>query len=189
MGGPIPNGFNKKALVAHFVFFTLAWCICAPFAVAAAWFRRLVPTWWIYVHVMANVLCFLFTLIGLIMMFFTTTQVVNGFMRPPVEKMNSGMGNFGEEARSRSPRQVWHTVHKFSGISLLIISVYQVSTGITLFSELFGTKNICPIYWTTVGIFLLAVIVIKLSMVVDLRSQDVNDNSKQIFSDVEFSSN
>lgn len=212
--GPIPNGFNKKALVVHFVFFTLAWCVCAPFAVAAAWFRRLVPTWWIYVHVGANVLCFIFTLIafiiwicataklkytsplftsynvvGLIMMFFTTTQVVNGFMRPPVEKMNSGMGNFGEEARSRSPRQVWHTVHRFSGVSLLIISVYQVSTGITLFSELFGTKNICPIYWTTVGIFLLAVIVIKLSMVVDLRSQDVNDNSKQIFSDVEFSSN
>merc|ERR1719203_2449470 len=128
-------GSQKSAFIAHGILAVFAWGLCAPFAVATAWFRRLAPTWWIYLHVLANVMCFFFTLIafivavvavgrepnaahfshshhhiGLIILLFVTVQVMNGFMRPPVEKMNmnTGMGNFGEEAKSRSPREVWH---------------------------------------------------------------------------------
>jgi len=193
------KGFNKKAFVIHGVLAAFAWCVCAPFAVATAWFRRLVPTGWIYMHVLANVTCFFMTLlafivaviatgmnsttahfskshhgVGLVMMIFTTIQVMNGFMRPPIEKVSIYNGE-PEGIIPRSPRAIWHAVHKCSGMLLLALSIFQVKSGLTLYSELFGTKNILPIYWTTLGIFVVSVLVIKLSMVCDLRSKDATN--------------
>jgi len=205
--------YNKKAFIIHSVLAVFAWGLCAPFAVSTALFRRLAPTWWIYLHVLANVACFFFTLIafivavvavghhpntthfshshhyvGLIIMLFVTIQVMNGFMRPPVEKVTVYQGE--EDGMYRSPREVWHAVHKYSGTTLLFLSVYQVSTGLTLFSELFGTKSILPLYWTTVFLFLISVLVVKLSMICDLRSQDSNNdkNSFNTMDEIQFSS-
>merc|ERR1712190_466012 len=183
--------------------------------VATAWFRRLFPTGWIYMHVLANLSCFLLTLIafiiwlsatvgrpytsplfirynviGSIIMIFVTVQVINGFMRPPVEKIIVYNGE-EEGFIPRSPRAIWQMVHKYSGVSLLILSVFEVQTGLTLFSELFGTTNILPLYWTTVIIFVMSVSVIKLSMVCHLKSKDRTSNNahadEQVFNEVDFS--
>lgn len=207
------DAYNKKAFIAHGILAAFAWSVCSPFAIATAWFRRLVPTGWIYMHVLANVSCFFITLVafiiavvatsthpdtshfskghhvvGLIIMIFVTLQVMNGFMRPPVEKVNVYRAE-EEGLIPRSPRAIWHVLHKCTGVTLLLLSVYQVKSGLTLFSELFGTTSILPLYWTTVIIFVVSVLVIKLSMVCDLRSKDGTDGSK-IFAtldEVEFS--
>jgi len=213
MEADVSKGLNKKAFVIHGVLAAFAWCVCAPFAVATAWFRRLVPTGWIYMHVLANVTCFFMTLlafivavvatgtnsttahfskshhgVGLVMMIFTTIQVMNGFMRPPIEKVSI----YNEEPEGiipRSPRAIWHAVHKCSGWVLIVLSIFQVKSGLTLYSELFGTKNILPIYWTTLGVFVISVLVIKLTMVCDLSSKDdINEEPREGFAtSVEFS--
>ena len=101
------------AFAAHGTIATLAWGIASPFAITVAWFRTLVPSSWIYIHVFSNVLSFFFTLIavivaisamsiqpagagghfsdphhwvGLVLLVAVTFQVMNGFLRPPVEK-------------------------------------------------------------------------------------------------------
>merc|ERR1712039_1063903 len=116
-------------------------------------------------------------------------QVVNGFMRPPVEKIIVYNGE-EEGFIPRSPRAIWQMVHKYSGVSLLILSVFEVQTGLTLFSELFGTTNILPLYWITVIIFLISVSAIKLSMVCHLKSKEQTSNNhntdKPVFKEVKF---
>merc|ERR1712039_1051878 len=91
----------------------------------------------------------------------------------------------------RSSRATWQMLHKYSGILLLILSVFEVQTGLTLFSELFGTTNILLLYWTSVIIFVMSVSVIKLSMVCHLKSKDRTSNNahadKQVFNEVDFS--
>jgi len=205
------KGYNKKAFVIHGVLAAFAWCVCAPFAVATAWFRRLVPTGWIYMHVLANVTCFFTTLlafivavvavgmnsttshfskshhgVGLVMMIFTTIQVMNGFMRPPIEKVSIYNGEEPEGLIPRSPRAIWHAVHKCSGMLLLILSVFQIKTGLTLYSEIFGTQSILPIYWTTLSVFVISVLVIKLSMMFDLSGKG-GEKEGGMMGSVEFS--
>jgi len=207
---------KKGAFVAHGILATFAWSVCASFAVATAWFRRLAPTWWIYMHVLANVTCFMLTLfafivvlvavennpntshlsrshhyIGLILMTFVTAQVMNGFMRPPVEKVAVGVYQGSQGDKQWSPRDSWHLVHKYSGLTLLLLSVYQISTGLQLFSELFGTKSLVTVYWSTLFIFLISVLVIKLTMVCDMQKPS-NEAGKQTFTtldEVDFSTN
>jgi len=208
---------KKTAFVIHGLLAGFAWSVCASFAVATAWFRRLAPTWWIYMHVLANVACFILTLmsfivvivavesnpntdhfsrshhyVGIVLMMFVTGQVMNGFMRPPVEKVAVGVYRGNQEERPWTARDLWHVVHKCSGVTLLILSVYQISTGLHLYSRLFGSKSLVTIYWSTVFVFLVSVLAIKLSMVCDLRPKNTNDGVNKQFSsldEVDFSAN
>jgi hypothetical protein len=191
---------NMSVWVAHGVLSTLAWAVAAPFAIATAWFRRLVPTGWIYIHVLANVTCFLFTLItfliaisatsykdhftethhkvGLLIFLLVTVQVMGGFLRPPVEKVvgvdNSQNYNFFRFPKSN--RQIWHFLHSSTGMLLLSLSIYQIQSGLKMFSQDFGTKSAVPFYWVYFALFVLAVIVIKIRILCDTQWQE-NDDS------------
>lgn len=102
---------NHKLFAAHGFFAALAWAFFTPFAVTVAWFRILVPSSWIYIHVFANVFTVLLTVlafalaiggvakqdggdhfskthhwIGTLLVAMSAFQVTNGFLRPPVER-------------------------------------------------------------------------------------------------------
>lgn len=204
--------YNMKAFIAHGMLAAFAWSVAAPFAVSTAWFRRLVPTGWIYMHVLANVSCFFLTLVafivavaatsvhpeadhftkthhvvGLVIMILVTLQVMGGFMRPPIEKVNVGNPE-SMSIFSTTPRRIWHLTHRGNGLLLLILSVFQIRSGLILFSNRFGTSTILPLYWTTVVIFIISVVVIKASMVCNFRKDQVGPSSIFATSDeVEFS--
>ena len=106
---------HQAAFAAHGFFATLALAVITPFALSAAWFRALMPKWWIYVHVFSNCLSFFLTLIaiavafggmvmrgqespsnerhmslahhwiGLVIFLLMLAQVLNGLVRPRVE--------------------------------------------------------------------------------------------------------
>lgn len=180
---------------AHGTFATLAWAVAAPFAVTTAWFRTLVPSSWIYIHVFANVSTFCLTLvtfiiavvgmsisdnpahfsethhwIGLVMLLFVTFQVMNGFLRPPVEKRDP-YGSHQDEYEgwfshlTRSPRAMWHLAHRSTGVGLIAFGIFQIQDGLNMFSADFNTKSLAPVFWVYVGIFAAMLVGLKLWIV------------------------
>lgn len=182
---------HMGAFAAHGTIATLAWAIASPFAVTVAWFRTLVPSSWIYIHVFSNVMTFFFTLIavivaisamsvqtdsshfnhphhwvGLVLLVGVTFQVMNGFLRPPVEKRDPysashyDMDN-GWLKLPRSPREVWYFSHRVTGISMLLMGIYQIQSGLSLFANNYNVTSIAPWFWAYVGIFAFCLISLK----------------------------
>uniref|UniRef100_A0A7S1UQC6 Cytochrome b561 domain-containing protein n=1 Tax=Grammatophora oceanica TaxID=210454 RepID=A0A7S1UQC6_9STRA len=179
------------AFAAHGVFATLAWAICSPFAMTVAWFRTLVPSSWIYIHVFSNVLSFFFTLIavivaisalsvqtnpnhfsnphhwvGLILLIGITFQVMNGFLRPPVEKRDPYAASHYDMENSwiklpNSPRQLWYLTHRLMAVSMLGMAIYQIQSGLRLFARDFAVTSIAPWYWGYVGLFAACLVSLK----------------------------
>lgn len=181
------------AFAAHGTIATLAWGIASPFAITVAWFRTLVPSSWIYIHVFSNVLSFFFTLIavivaisamsiqpagagghfsdphhwvGLVLLVAVTFQVMNGFLRPPVEKKDPYAASHYDMDNSsmkcpRSPREVWYFSHRTTGIAMLAMGIYQIQSGLNLFAADFNVTSITPIFWGYVGLFAFCLITLK----------------------------
>jgi Flp pilus assembly protein TadB len=92
------------------------------------------------------------------MLVLMTFQVMSGFMRPPVEKKDPYSARRYVEGRSffeipRSPRDVWMLVHRVSGIAMLGMGMYQISSGLALFAADFDVTSIAPWFWLYVGLF------------------------------------
>lgn len=182
---------HMGAFAAHGTMATLAWAIASPFAMTVAWFRTLVPSSWIYIHVFSNVCSFFFTLIaviiaisavsvqqdsshfnnphhwvGIIMLVGITFQVMNGFLRPPVEKRDPYSTSHYDIDRGfikwpRSPREVWYFSHRVTGISLLGMGIYQIVSGLDLFAANYNVSSIAPLFWGYVAIFAFCLISLK----------------------------
>lgn len=184
---------HMGAFAAHGVIATLAWGIASPFAVTVAWFRTLVPSSWIYIHVFSNVISFFFTLlavivaisamsvqtrashfsdphhwVGLLLLVAITFQVMNGFLRPPVEKqrndpyaashydMDSGFLKL-----PKSPREVWYWSHRFTGVAMIGMGIFQIQSGLNLFATNYNVDSIAPWFWGYVGLFAFCLISLK----------------------------
>jgi hypothetical protein len=174
---------KEGAFVAHGTLALLAWGVATPFAITVAWFRTLVPSSWIYIHVFSNVISFLFTVtavivaitakngqespshfshphhvVGVTMLVLMTFQVMNGFMRPPVEKKDPYSARHYLKGNSylecpRTPRDIWMLCHRVSGIAMLGMGIYQISSGLNLFAQDFGVTSVAPWFWLYVGLF------------------------------------
>lgn len=186
---------NLGAFAAHGTIATLAWGIASPFAITVAWFRTLVPSSWIYIHVFSNVISFFFTLVavivaisamsvqpagvntahfsnphhwvGLVLLVCVTFQVMNGFLRPPVEKKDPYATSHYDMDNSlikfpRSPREIWYFSHRFTGISMLAMGIYQIQSGLNLFAADFYVTSIAPWFWGYVGLFAFCLISLKI---------------------------
>ena len=198
-GTVIGAGSHKAAWVAHGTFATLAWAIATPFAVATAWFRTLVPSSWIYIHVAANALSFLFTfiaflvavitmsvtqgkqhfsgrhhIVGLCLMLLITVQVLNGFLRPPVER-KSDSSSVGMS--KRSPRQLWYLVHSTLGVAMVGLGLYQVSDGYNFFSNEFAVTSLAPFYYVYLSLIVLAMVGLKVWMLYEEYQAEKNNTS------------
>lgn len=188
-GGTVKS--HMGAFAAHGTIATVAWAIASPFAMTVAWFRTLVPSSWIYIHVFSNVCSFFFTLIaviiaisamsvqpnsshfnhphhwvGLVMLVGVTFQVMNGFLRPPVEKRDPYSTSHydidnGRMKLPRTPREVWYFSHRVTGISLLAMGIYQIQSGLNLFAKNYNVSSIVPWFWAYVGIFGICLLSLK----------------------------
>jgi hypothetical protein len=103
---------KRKAWVAHGTIGTLIFGLLLPTSISSAFFRDLIPGYWIYIHVFVNVTTFVLTfftvgiafatmagmgnaleghlkevhhIVGLLLLLLISFQTANGFLRPPRE--------------------------------------------------------------------------------------------------------
>jgi len=186
-GGSSAQMTKQGAFAAHGMLAVLAWGVATPFAVTVAWFRTLVPSSWIYIHVFANVLSFVFTvvavivaitaksgqtdpahftkphhIVGVTLLVLMTFQVFAGFSRPPIEKKANDHYADGHGWRlPSSKREVWYFIHRFSGVAMLGMGVYQITSGLDLYADDFDVTSIAPWFWLYVGLFAFFLIALK----------------------------
>ena len=106
-----PNS-HRSAWVAHGAIGATVFGLLVPSAITSAFFRDLIPTYWIYIHVCINVINFAMTfftvgiafatmngmgaageghlkemhhIVGLLLLMLVSFQMANGFLRPPRE--------------------------------------------------------------------------------------------------------
>lgn len=177
---------SQAAWAAHGVIATLAWAVAIPAAVTTAWFRTIVPSTWIYIHVFCNVAGFFLTLIaffiavttmslsnepahfsdphhivGLVLMLFITFQVMNGFFRPPVEKkVDSGW-------IPQTPRAAWHVLHRVLGVTLLCLAFWQIQSGLLMFADRFGYRPMTNFFYAYVIVLAIACVGMKVWLVAE----------------------
>ena len=183
---------NHGTFAAHGFFAVIAWALATPFAVTVAWFRTLLPASWIYIHVFANSLTFLATMIaffvaiagvtkedgadhfskihhwvGLLLFFLATFQVINGFLRPPVERKDAQAANqtqdtfLGIMPIPRTPRETWQLMHRVLGLAAVAMGIYQVQSGLGLYALRFDTNSMVTYYWIYVAVFFVSLIGLK----------------------------
>ena len=74
-----------------------------------------------------------------------------------------------EIKKTKIVRTVWETLHKMLGYFLLFIGLWQVGSGIELYSAKFGTPDLSYVYWWCIG----ALAFVVLALTVYVRVKDV----------------
>jgi hypothetical protein len=118
--------------------------------------------------------------VGTVLLAVAAFQVTNGFLRPPVERKDPPPGAGPSTMHSsippqeiilgifpvpRTPREAWHATHRMMGLAALAMGVYQMQSGLKLYSMRFQTTSIVNYYWMYVGIFVVSLIVLKLYVI------------------------
>jgi len=172
---------NSSTFAAHGFLAILAFGLATPFAVTVAWFRTLVPSSWIYIHVLANMFTFLATFaafclavrgistedgadhfskmhhwVGTALFLLVVFQTLNGFLRPPVERKD----------QNRTLMQGTHrdTFFGFVPVPQTQREAWQLMhrvTGLGLYASRFGTSSMVRYYWIYVALFFVGIIGLK----------------------------
>jgi hypothetical protein len=186
---------HRAAFAAHGFFATLAFAVIIPFAMFAAWFRTLIPKWWIYIHVFCNCIGFFFTVIsvatafggmmmrgnaggndshlsiahhwtGLFLFIFVIFQVVSGFRRPPVDKESTSVYDAKNTSCCPSTkREYWHFFHRLTALTVISIGLFQLHTGLTLFSQEYGngSNSSIVVFWIWISFLIVWFSYVKLA--------------------------
>jgi len=147
---------NQKLWIAHGVFATIAWAVCAPLAAMAAIFRytnkgtdKAGPNrFWFKIHTILNTTCIVFTIIAVIIALVATDKTNSDHFDHPhnivgliimiVVTIHALFAVFrpsteiiGEESTNKNPKKriVWEYSHRIFGILLLGASIFQLYTG------------------------------------------------------------
>ena len=123
-------------------------------------------------------------IVGLLLLMLISFQTANGFLRPPREFITDDEDDQTPGAILRSTmndkgisaRTLWTLVHRVSGLTIFALGIYQVKSGLHLFSQIYGTMD-----WSTVYIgyicWLVGIIVcIKLWMIYKAYKIKKRDN-------------
>ena len=94
-------------------------------------------------------------IVGLLLLMLISFQTANGFLRPPREFITDDEDDQTPGAILRSTmndkgisaRTLWTLVHRISGLTIFAFGIYQVQSGLHLFSQIYGTMD-----WSTVYI-------------------------------------
>lgn len=94
-------------------------------------------------------------IVGLLLLMLISFQTANGFLRPPREFITDDEDDQTPGAILRSTmndkgisaRTLWTLVHRVSGLIIFALGIYQVESGLHLFSQIYGTMD-----WSTVYI-------------------------------------
>ena len=85
------------------------------------------------------------------------------------ELIKSASPSPSEIKKTKIVRTVWETLHKMLGYFLLFIGLWQVGSGIELYSAKFGTPDLTYVYWWCIG----ALAFVVLALTVYVRVKDV----------------
>ena len=93
-------------------------------------------------------------IVGLLLLMIVSFQVVNGFLRPPREFITDDEHDQTPGAilrstindKSMTARTLWCLVHSLSGLAVFGLGVYQVQSGLGLFSLRYNTTNWGNVY-------------------------------------------
>ena len=150
----------KRFWKAHGILAATGWGIATPIAILSSVFRDMfkVEGRWFMVHRTLNLLTFVLTVaavtlafvlfrtsgqthftkahhvIGMIVFILACVQVVGGILRPHV----------GEPKTHK--RIKWEYFHKTSGVLILILSIYQIFTGLNYYVLYYSVWNWSPVY-------------------------------------------
>lgn len=201
---------HEAAFAAHGLFAILSFLVVLPMALVSAWFRTLIPRFWIYIHVICNMLAAFFVTIsiasafggvilrskdasevdhahaghmsivhhwiGLVLFIILLIQVISGFNRPPLEPVNEDDSeNSDNDYGKRScccgiiplpsdARATWHCFHYITALVIIGMSLYQLQSGLRLFTTEYGTGNTetaLIVFWVWVGIIAALLLLIK----------------------------
>lgn len=109
--------------------------------------------------------------VGTVLLCLTAFQVTNGFLRPPVERKDPTRNLPPQEIIlgmlpiPRTPREVWHCIHRMSGLAAIGMGIYQLQSGLGLYAQRFQTTSAVNYYWMYVGLFVVSLVVLKLYVI------------------------
>jgi len=93
-------------------------------------------------------------IVGLLLLMLISFQTANGFLRPPREFITDDEDDQTPGAILRSTmndkgisaRTLWTLVHRISGVAIFALGIYQVKSGLHLFSERYNTMDWSAVY-------------------------------------------
>jgi len=93
-------------------------------------------------------------IVGLLLLMLISFQTANGFLRPPREFITDDEDDHTPGAILRSTmndkgisaRTLWTLVHRISGLIIFALGIYQVQSGLHLFSQIYGTMDWFTVY-------------------------------------------
>uniref|UniRef100_A0A7S2WNA4 Cytochrome b561 domain-containing protein n=1 Tax=Eucampia antarctica TaxID=49252 RepID=A0A7S2WNA4_9STRA len=123
--------------------------------------------------------------IGLALMIIITFQVVNGFLRPAVER-TSDPTSTEKNSKNKSflkttPRQMWQLTHSILGVIMVGVVFYQLGNGYDMFSNDFTVTSLVPYFYVYIGIMLLTFAVIKVWMLYEEYDAERNSSGVNSF--------
>ena len=157
----------RKIWKVHGVLAALAWAIATPLAVLSSIFRSKFSGdgTWFKAHTTFNIAALILTLatvgiafrtmqkdgqahfsrphhvVGLLILIFTLVQFIGAALRPKPSKLQN--------------RRYWVYFHKVIAHVLLLMSLYQIVSGLNLYSMFYGSWNLYPVYVAWIVIVLL----------------------------------
>lgn len=105
--------------------------------------------------------------VGLVLLCLATFQFINGFLRPPVQRKDNNRTEFPQDSFlgiipiPRNPRETWQLMHRSSGLAAIAMGIYQIQSGLGLYSQRFQTQSMVMYYWIYVGVFFGSLVALK----------------------------
>jgi hypothetical protein len=111
--------------------------------------------------------------VGLILFLLATFQVMNGFWRPRAQRKDNirletpHASILGSLPISRTPREKWQLVHRLSGMTAIPLGIYQIHSGLGLYSLQFHTTSMVRWFWLYVGACVLGLMGLRIWLLID----------------------
>lgn len=117
--------------------------------------------------------------VGFVIFLLVSLQVVNGFKRPALEHKADPVHQnadyivgetstaasccFGYMTKPESPREKWHLLHQLVGITVLALALYQLSSGVLLYTTEYGgnTHTALTLLWVWIACIVVSMLILK----------------------------
>ena len=107
--------------------------------------------------------------VGLVLLVLATFQVINGLLRPPAQRKENSRLEAPNSATISgivpvcwTPRDVWKLVHRLAGLATTVLGIYQIHSGLGLYSLQFRTTSLVKWFRLYTGGFVLGLLGLKL---------------------------
>ena len=85
----------------------------------------------------------------------------NGYM------VGSSTVVIGSPGNDDTPRETWFFLHRLLGLSAVGLGIYQISSGLSLYAQLFQTQSMVNYYYVFVVLFIVSLIALKVWVTVE----------------------